>query len=188
MQNFFSFLVVLFVSQAGLAAVLVEGTSSSGMEMRKTRRVGIGLVAAGAAGMAGTSLELNFSEKSGIVLGFGGGSPSYQTFGVQYKGVFVGEWLLPYYTFGYTHWENYGRKGPITETNPNFLADKFLTMKEKQEGKINENLIFPGIGIQYVKLGGFMAGSSLYLELQILMDIGDFVAAATGTFGYLYYF
>lgn len=188
-------LVLLFVAHSSLAAVSVDdygNTSSyrprSGLEMRTTRRVGIGLTGGGAAGTIGTNLELNFSDESGIVLGFGGGSPSFQSFWVQYKGVLTGDWLLPYYTLGYTHWENYGKQYPVSETTPGFLAEKFMSEKEKREGRINENLLLPGFGLQYVKLGGSFAGSSLYLEVQVLIDIADFIAAPTASFGYLYYF
>jgi hypothetical protein len=162
--------------------------SESGSELRRIRRVGIGLSAAGPLGAGGINMELNFSHDAGIMLGFGGAAPGIQTFEVKYKSILAGEWMLPYFTVGYAHWGNYGTNGPITETYPSYLGDKLLTASQKASGQVQENLVYPGFGLQFFQLSGPLAGHSLYIEGNLLLDIGQFVAVPTASIGYLYYF
>ncbi len=162
--------------------------AETGRELRKTRRVGVGFSAAGALGIGGIDLELNFTHDSGVVIGFGGAAPGIQIFEVEYKGVLAGESLLPYFTFGFAHWGNYGPNNPITDTNPSYLSEKLLSASQRSNGQVQENLIYPGFGLQFVQLSGPLAGHSLYIEADLLLDVGEFVAVPTASVGYLYYF
>ncbi|MCM2282143.1 MAG: hypothetical protein NDI61_09890 [Bdellovibrionaceae bacterium] len=156
--------------------------------LRALRRVGIGLSGAGPLGAFGANVELNFTPDIGFLTGFGGG-PGYQAYTFQLKRVFGEASLAPYLVGGYARWYSFGESGrPISDTTPGFLQTKFLSAKQKAEGRIDENLLYPGFGLQYLTLSGPYAGSSVFAELLLLTDIGDFVVAPTGTVGYMYYF
>lgn len=163
-------------------------TASDGLSMRSLRRVGLGVSGAGPLGVFGVNLEMNFTSDVGILTGFGGGS-DYQAFTVQMKRVLGGTSLMPYVAGGYARWYNFGKAGRIdSETTPGFLQTKFLSEKQKAEGRFSENLIYPALGLQHMTLSGPYAGSSVFAEVLMLIDINDFVVAPTGTVGYMYYF
>jgi hypothetical protein len=95
---------------------------------------------------------------------------------------------MPYMSFGYASWASVGKTGRITKTSPAILADKLLSDDEKNAGEFQKNLLYPGIGLQFLQLKGEWAGSSVFAELTVLLDVGNFVAAPTATLGFLYYF
>jgi hypothetical protein len=161
--------------------------ATNGMDMRKMRRVAIGVQAAGNLGFGGALLELNFSPSWGFVAGIGGGE-GFQTYEIGAKYVLGGEKFLPYLALDYAHWATINKTGYIERTNPSIVGDHLLTADERATGGFQKNLLIPGFGMQYVQLDGEWAGSSVFAELNILMDIGDFLVAPTGTIGFLYYF
>ena len=161
--------------------------AEDGLEMRKIRRVGIGLQAAGNLGFGGALMELNFSPRWGFGVGIGGGY-NYQAVMAQAKYVLAGEWLMPYMTFGFTRWFSINKTGYIEKTTPGFIADRLLNDDEKRSGEFSKNMIFPGIGLQLMQLKGEWAGASVYAEILALLDLGNFVSAPTATVGFLYYF
>jgi hypothetical protein len=180
------------------AAILIEDgkpkevktsrVANDGIEMRALRRVGIGLTGAGPLGVAGANLELNFTPRWGVGAGFGGGG-LYQAYTFQVKKVLAGEWLLPYMSFGYARWYTARHpEGPIVDTNPEFLADRFLSDRQKSEGEFAVNLIYPSFGLQYMQLSGDYAGLSVFAEIVVLLEVEDFQAVPTGTVGMFYYF
>jgi len=161
--------------------------ADTGIEMRKIRRVGIGAQAAGALGMGGMILDLNMSPKWSFTTGFGGGE-GFQSYMFQAKYVLSGDWLMPYLGFGFTHWASMGKTGRITRTNPSILNEKLLNDDEKAAGEYRKNMFFPSIGLQFMQLKGAWAGSAVFAEITVLFDVGNFVAAPTGTVGLAYYF
>ncbi len=160
--------------------------AESGVEMRKIRRFGVGLQAAGSLGLGGAILDLNFTPNWSFGAGFGGGE-GFQSFMFQGRYVLAGDWLMPYLAFGYTNWASTG-KGTITKSTPSYLADKILTGDERQSGQFQKNLFFPSFGLQFMQLHGDWAGFSLFGEISAMLDLTQFVAAPTGSLGVLYYF
>lgn len=160
--------------------------AEDGISLRKMRRVGVGLQAAGALGLWGATLDLNFTPQVSVTAGYGGGQ-GFQSFEAQAKYVFGGTWIMPYMTFGYARWSSTAN-GAITTTNPPLLGDRLLSDGEKASGVFAKNILYPGIGLQYMQLDGDYAGTSVYLEATVLMDIGRLVAAPTGALGAAYYF
>lgn len=154
---------------------------------RNLRRVGIGGQVLGPLGMAGINLEMNFHPQWSILTGFGGG-PGYQSFSVQYKMVLSGNSFVPYGTFGISRWYNYGDAGAIKDSTPALLYENLMSKSDKEKGKINEVLIFPSFGLQYLNLDGDWAGFSMALEVNLLFDIMDFEIAPTIGLGSTYYF
>lgn len=190
--------ITISFSQPTKAAILIEDenqasqiaetkTAATGLGMRKTRRVGVGLSAAGPLGIAGATLEINFTSRAGLLSGFGVGD-GFQAYSFQFKKVLSGEWLLPFMTVGVARWYNFGKTTSIEKTNPSFLADRFMSERDKAEGKIDEFLVFPSVGLQYMQLKGPWAGYSVFAEILLMLDLADFVSAPTGTIGLLYYF
>lgn len=176
------------VNDDAVAEVSAPKTAANGNSLRKLRRVGMGLTGAGPLGLGGVHLELNFSSTSGVLAGFGGG-PGFQAYTFQYKRVLAGEWLLPYMSAGFSRWMNFGKDNdPITDTTPDILGERFMSDGDKASGRINEFLIYPAFGLQYVQLTGDWAGFSVFTEIVFLIDVADFVAAPTGTVGMTYFF
>lgn len=161
--------------------------AETGVELRKLRRVGVGLQAAGTMGLVGAILELNLNPSWGFVAGYGG-AEGYQALTMAAKYVLSGDSFLPYVSFGYTRWASVGKSGYINKTTPSLLADRLLSSDEKAAGEFQKSLLVPSIGIQFIQLSGDYAGTSIFAQIDILMDVGSFVAAPTGSLGLLYYF
>lgn len=198
----FLFAVVLFIfgSLPLYAQVLVEEDAppavsysrsnriaASALDLRNRNKVGIGFSALGAMGIGGVLLELNFRPDTSLVGGYGGGS-HFQSFLLQVKHVFGGTWFAPYVTAGYARWFTSSPSGPIGSTTPSFAGNKFLRGDAKQRGEFQENIVYPGIGMQYMQLSGDFAGTSLFVEVLGLLDINSFVFVPTASTGVLYYF
>lgn len=162
--------------------------ASTGNEMRTKRRVALGIQAVGALGLGGALVELNFNEKSGIVAGYGGGSPAFQAWTVQYKRVLAGESLLPYFSAGFARWNSVEARPGVKDSTPGILEERLMSDSDKREGVVNEYLLYPALGLQYVQLEGEWAGFSMFAEFDVLFDVIDFVAAPTGALGVTYYF
>lgn len=188
------FLIVLVGSVN--AAVLVEEnqhsvtikSASTSEEYRTQRRFGVGLGTAGLQGLIGVLAEINFTANDAIAISFGLGN-EYQTFGAKYKYSLGGAWFSPYFSMSLSRWYTAGNaKGEINKTSPSFLSKRFLSDREKQEGRFAETLLSPSMGLQYNQLKGPWAGSSIYAEVVMIFDLDDFVSAPTGEIGYIRYF
>lgn len=161
---------------------------SSFYEMRRFKRVGIGLALAGINGLYGTNIELNFTPQTSLVTGFGGGS-NFQSFSFAWKNSFYGQYIVPYTMVGYARWYTFGKKGEtITETNPSYLAQQFLDDEQKKEGQFSKDFLAPTFGLQYVQLAGPWIGTSVFAEIALLMDLSSFASVPTGEIGFRYYF
>ncbi len=183
-----SFIEVSNTGQTVGRSVLNKRTNlPSGAHLRNKKKMGAGINAAGNYGIIGVSLDMNFTPYLSSTLGFGMGD-QYQTFVFHFKKYLMGRHFQPYIGFGYNRWYTTGdRKRNFNKTDPEFLAKKFLNNKEKQ-GVFDEHFIFPSAGIQFLQLSGDWAGSSIYAELTLLVDIDDFVSAPTAGLGFVRYF
>lgn len=192
-------LIVSCWSLQGEAAILVEENgvavnqsrvhvASDGLKFRSRRKVGVGVSGSGPWGILGTHLELNFASDISLQGGIGFGS-GFQTFALQIRKFIPGKWFLPYIAGGVARWYTVGEgNGNMDTSTPGFLAKRFLNDKEKREGKFSEIMVFPSLGMQYVQLSGEWAGSTLHAEVNILIDVDDFVIGPTGSLGYTYFF
>ncbi|USN46969.1 MAG: hypothetical protein H6626_12320 [Pseudobdellovibrionaceae bacterium] len=179
----------ILVEEAGQSLYSASETkiSSDVLDFRSHRRVGFGWAAAGALGLLGLQLELNFTPDVSVVGGFGI-SRGFQAFSFQVKRVLAGKWFAPYVAGGFARWYNVGHNGAMVDSSPDFLSQRFLSETERQTGQFGENMIFPSAGIQYLQLSGDWAGASLYAEVMMMIDMDDFVAAPTAGLGMMYYF
>ncbi|GIL17099.1 MAG: hypothetical protein BroJett040_08500 [Oligoflexia bacterium] len=171
-----------------LSEVFSGGSYSDTYAMRAKRRVGVGFSAAGQMGMAGVMIELNYAVDDAAVVGFGGG-PRYNSLSMQWKHVFGGKTIAPYTTLGYSRWYNSSNdKKSFQTSTPNILASKFLTEDEKKTGRFGKDIFTPSAGLQYNHLQGQYAGLSLFAEIVLLVNIGDWEQSPTGSVGSIYYF
>lgn len=173
------------IDQYGSAQVVKGDLSSFGP--RAARRVGLGLMAGGLAGIFGADLEINFTQQTGI-LGGAGYSTDFRSLFLGIKHRFYGEDFSLYGTGGMARWFANGSDHDVGKTTPGFVADRFLSDTERRRGEFNENLIFAGVGLQYFKARGAWAGSSLYAEVVGLVDLDDLVFAPNAALGYRFYF
>ncbi len=174
--------------KAPLASVEQYDEFESAVSLRTKRRVGAGVLTAGQLGLLGLITELNYSPYHSAVIGFGGG-PRYSSLTLQYKYLFGGRVVSPYFTVGYSRWySNSTQKKPVGRSFPSVLTDKILTDEEKETGIFGKDLLVPSLGIQYTQLYGRSVGTSLYAELVMMVNANDFQATPTGAFGMFYYF
>lgn len=160
---------------------------NKGRDLRSSRKVGLGMATAGVYGLIGLNMELNFTPKTGVILGFGL-AQGYQTLSLQVKKIIGGQSFLPYISGGYARWYTTGEPDQrFDSTTPDILAEKFLNETEKQ-GEFAENLLFGSVGVQYLQLSGSYRGFSLFGEATLLVDIDDVVLAPIGSVGVSYYF
>lgn len=178
------FVILLFASQ--LQANVSQTSFSHFDQIRNERKIGVGGQMLGASGTAGFLLELNFHPSWGLNVGYGGGS-DFQTFLVEYKQILSVGTFSTYGLLGFTHW--FGDTGSrLDSTNPGFVADEFMSSRDRRVGKISESLIYPGIGLQYITMSGDFQGFSVFGHLILLSDLEDFVFVPTIALGTIYYF
>lgn len=148
--------------------------------------MGVGISTAGPTGLLGLNIELNFTPRTSFRTGFGLGN-GYNTFHMEIRRMVSGTWFVPYMAAGLARWSGNGRNSMV-DVSPTFLSERFLSKQEAQSGRFTQNILYPGLGIQYFQLRGDYAGSSVYAEVLMMIDLDDFVAAPTGEVGYVYYF
>lgn len=185
-----AFICIAF-TQTKAASMQVNAISSkqaeTGVALKDLRKVGVGFHVSGPYGALGAQMDLNFSQEFTASVGFGLGD-GFNTFNFQVKRVIRGENLLPYGSLGFAKWStNQSGENKYSKTSPGFLADKFLSGDEKN-GMFSEDIFYPGVGIQYLISRGQWAGTSLFAELNLLVDLDKFNSAAVGSLGYMYYF
>ncbi len=162
----------------------LAGTSA----LRKERRVGIGAVLGGPAGLGGVQIELNLNSAHSFITGFGGG-PRYQSFFMGWRRNFISDKIGPYIGASYARWASNGiSENPIEKTTPGFLGNKYLSQKEKADGKFSKDFVIPNFGIQYNHLDGEYRGIFVNAEISVLMELSDLGPTPAGSIGFGYYF
>lgn len=159
-----------------------------GIQMRQKKRVGVGIIAAGAYGLLGFQLDLNISSATSLLTGIGLGE-GFQTFNLSMKRYLYGKSFWPYLGFGYSRWFSTGKKREhINETVPSFLSEKMLSEKTKKKGYFSEDIVYPSIGLQFVQMTGPWVGFSIIGEITVLCAINQLVVVPTGMLGTSYLF
>jgi len=160
---------------------------TGGQNLRKRRRVGLGIATSGIYGALGANMELNFTPSTGVILGFGL-AKGYQTFSFQVKKIIGGNSFMPYISGGYAQWYTTGIPSINFKTSsPSILSEKFLSNNEKKNG-FQEHLLFGSVGIQYLQLKAPYQGTSVFGEVTLIVDVDDVVIAPLGSLGLSFYF
>lgn len=192
MKVFILFLFTLFSLNLYAARIEVSDdvqkieASVDGLDLRAKNRIGFGMSFLGATGTAGVNMEINFHPRWGINAGIGTNS-DFQSFFLEYKRILAGESFVPYGVLGFARWQG-DSNSSIQSTSPGYLAEDFMSTKDRREGKVDENLLYPGVGIQYLQLDGEWKGFSIYTQLSLMFDVLDLKVAPTIGFGSTYYF
>lgn len=155
--------------------------------LKKSKKMGIQATLAGATGLLGLNLNLNFTSDLEFSLGVGV-SRGFRAFNTFVKMPFGGTNFSPYFVGGYSRWYSAGTSDGVAHTSPSVVENKFLSTRERETGNFAENIIYPGMGLQYLQLSGDLLGFGLFAELLMLVDIDDFVTAPTVGVGTNYYF
>jgi hypothetical protein len=173
-------------TEAPKTSTKISKVAKDGWEFRDQRKLGLGMGLGGTLGFAGLQMELNFAPETSFLGGFGI-APRYQSYVFEIKRAIPSKWFMPYAAAGFGQWYTTGKGGPIHSTTPGFLADRFLSDKQKASGQFSESFIFPSLGVQYLQLNGEWAGFSAYAEVSLLVDLNDLVTAPTGGLGIIFY-
>ncbi len=153
---------------------------------KRKKKMGISMTLAGATGLVGMNLDLNIFEDFAISLG-GGLSHGFNAINFHVKQTLGGETFQPYFAFGYSRWYSNGG-GPVNQTSPPIVGNKFLSESQKHSGEFAENIIYPAIGLQYINLKGDYQGLGFFGELLMVMDINNLAVGPTAGIGSIYYF
>jgi hypothetical protein len=197
-------LVATFLTTQAFAQILIDESGSSSRwlgnsvrselsqfssveSLRGLKRMGLSATVAGATGLIGTNMHLNFTRDFTFSLGIGM-SHGFQSFNMHIKQSLGGETVMPYFVAGYSRWYTNGPEGTVDRTSPPMMGKKFLSARERQTGEFAENIIYPGLGLEYVTLSGDWQGMGFFAEALFLLDIDDFVAGGTAGVGTIYYF
>ena len=185
-------LVVLLFSGPIFAEIEIDEYGSARTITRSpwqegNRRVGLGLAAGGIGGIFAANFELNFTDRTGLNAGFGV-STDYQSLYLGLKHVLLGTEILPYVSGGYARWFSNGDEQDVGKTTPGFVGKRFLSEHERKTGVFAENLIYGGLGIQYLQTHGEWKGSSIYAEVIGIVDLDDLVFEPNAGLGYIHYF
>ncbi len=164
-----------------------EAVYVSAAEMRTQRRMGIGAMVAGTAGLLGLRVELNFSPENSVIVGFGGG-PGYSSANFQWKRQFDGRFFSPYIGIGYARWYNSSDSQSLSKATPSILSTKFLNEEEKRTGKFEVDLLTPAVGVVYHMLSGPQVGVGYFGEIVFLTDFEKPQPSPTAGLGAVYYF
>lgn len=162
-------------------------SDQSDFHLKKTKKLGLQTTFAGATGLFGLNLDINFAEDFAISLGYGF-SRGFDAINVHFKRALGGTGFIPYFVAGYSRWFSKGEPGEIQNTAPSILSGKFLSRRERETGIFSENIIYPGLGIQYINADGEWQGLGFFAEVLLLLDIDDFQAGPTAGIGSIYYF
>ena len=112
---------------------------------------------------------------------------TFKTFHMQYKHYVSGDSFSPYIGAGFARWYTTESQREISTKPVLLFGRKFLIMR-KNKVNSQKTFLFPSAGIQFMQLKGEWAGTAIYGELAMLIDIDDLVAAPTGGLGMSYYF
>lgn len=156
-------------------------------DLKKSKKMGLQTTLAGATGLLGLNLNLNFTKNFEFSLGVGV-SRGFRSFNTHIKTPMGGKSFSPYFVGGYSRWSSSGSEDGVQSTSPSVLAKKFLSGHERRTGEFAENIIYPGLGLQYVQLEGELQGMGLFAEILMLVDIEDFLTGPTAGVGAIYYF
>lgn len=154
---------------------------------KKSNKMGLQTTLAGATGLLGLNLNINFTESFEFSLGFGI-SRGFHSFNGFVRLPMGGTTVSPYFVTGYSRWAAGGSEDGVQNTSPSILAKKFLSSHERKTGEFAENIIYPGLGVQYLQLSGDFEGCGLFAEVLMLVDLDDFVTGPTAGLGAAYYF
>lgn len=164
-----------------------DGTElyNSNLELKAHKRLGIGLMIGGAAGLIGINGEINVEPTEAAVVGLGFGT-GYTSFNIDWKHNFLGSYLSPYTKVGYSKWFNTS-SGPNSADSSSILK-RVLTTEELRDNRFSADFIVGSLGLEYNQLEGELSGMNLFGEVAMMSEIKRGVFIPTGAVGITYYY
>lgn len=158
---------------------------SSNLEMKKFKKIGLGLSLGGSGGVLGVNTELNLNPQDALVVGLGTG-PSYGTFNLLWKKNYQAEYLSPFFKLGYSKWFN-SSKGSLVSDNSGVLK-QIYSAKDIAAGRFDADFIVGALGVEYNQLEGELSGVNFYGELVMLTEVKKTAMVPTGSVGLIYFY
>jgi len=189
--------VLTMVATTSFASILIDESAPVGNRYKRSRdletdlkakkKVGVSSTVAGAFGLFGVGIDLNFTRDVAFSIG-AGLSQNFSAFNMNMKFALSDGSFQPYFVGGISRWSANGSNGEITHSTPGFLESKFLSDSERRSGKFAKNIIYPGLGLQYLNTSGDLEGLGYFAEVLMMMEISSLAVAPTGGVGAIYYF
>lgn len=164
-----------------------DGTElyNSNLELKAHKRLGIGLMIGGAAGLIGINGEINVDPAEAAVVGLGFGT-GYTSFNIDWKHNFLGSYLSPYTKVGYSKWFN--TSGGANSADNSSILKRVLTTEELRDNRFSADFIVGSLGLEYNQLEGELSGMNLFGEVAMMSEIKRGVFIPTGAVGITYYY
>jgi hypothetical protein len=157
----------------------------SNLELKKHKKVGLGIAFGGVNGNIGANAELNLDPMTALVIGMGTG-PSYGTFNLQAKLNFEAYYLSPFIKMGYSRWFSSGSL-PSQAGNSDILRQVY-TDAELRAGKFDAGFLVSSLGAEYNQLEGELSGLNFYGEVTMMADTKNYKLIPAGSVGLTYFY
>lgn len=164
-----------------------DGTElyGSNLELKKHKKVGVGIALGGVNGSIGANAELNLDPMTALVIGVGTG-PSYGTFNLQGKLNFEAYYLSPFIKMGYSRWFSSGNL-PSQADNSDVLR-QIYSVADLRAGKFDASFLISSLGAEYNQLEGELAGLNFYGEVTMMADTRSYKLIPAGSVGLTYFY
>ena len=158
---------------------------SSNLDLKKHKKIGVGVSIGGANGALGINSELNLDPESALVAGLGMG-PNYGTFSLLYKYNFEGLYLSPYGKVGYSKW--FSASNNTTSAGNSDFIKRIFSESEIKSGRFDTDLLITSFGAEYNQLEGELSGVNFYGELVMMTEIKSAKLTPSGAVGIIYFY
>lgn len=164
-----------------------DGTElySSNLDLKAHKRLGLGVMIGGAAGLIGLNGEINVVPEDAAIAGLGFGT-GYTSFNLGWKHNFEGYYLSPYTKVGYSKWFN--TSSGSNSADGSDVLKRVLTDEELRTNRFNADFIVGSFGLEYNQLEGELSGMNLFGEVAMMAEIKRGVFVPTGAVGITYYY
>jgi len=157
----------------------------SNLDLKAHKRLGVGAMIGGAAGLIGLNAEINVVPEDAAIAGLGFGS-GYTSFNLGWKHNFEGYYLSPYTKVGYSKWFNTGSGGQSADSSS--VLKRVLNDEEIRNNRFNADFLVGSFGLEYNQLEGELAGMNLFGEVAMMAEVKRGVFVPTGAVGITYYY
>lgn len=158
---------------------------SSNLDLKKHKKLGVGLTLGGSNGAMGINGELNLDPESALVIGLGTG-PSYGSFNLLYKNNIESKYLSPYAKLGYSKW--FKASNNSTAANSSDVLRAIYSDKDLKAGNFDADFFVGAIGAEYNQLEGPLSGVNFYGEVVLLTELKSAKMVPTGAVGVTYFY
>ncbi|AZZ38152.1 hypothetical protein CIK05_15540 [Bdellovibrio sp. qaytius] len=157
----------------------------SNYELKKYKKLGLGIATGGLTGGLGLNLEVNIQPEDALTFGIGAGK-AYNSFHIGWKHNYEAAYLSPYTKVGYANWFNSNSTSESASSND--ILNRVLTKNQIKENKFSANFLAAGMGLEYNQLEGDLAGVNFFGELMVLGELNSSIYLPTAGLGVTYFY